>query len=286
MVLSLNRSLYLILLVLFSFLANAQEDENYDKFQDRKDSEKDYLDKEEFKKYSRRAVQVAAWQIQNLKFGALVVRLQNQKRQIEAYKKVGNEKAMLQTIARTEYFNSLIMRSYKTYFTFCKVYFIYGQSSDSLLKGVKQGVFVDSTMKVNPAIVMNENYYIIAEPDYVYNSTIGFVPEDSARIVIESGAQTISAPIVLKNKYGHQLKPPFPYYTNKIKVFTYEPLNAKWPVEISEGVYKEVKIEYGKKFSSKVLDFHVDNMNASINEFYQRYAGLQLKDPKLKPFLY
>jgi hypothetical protein len=283
---SLNKSFCFILLVLLSFVGSAQEDENYDKFQDRKDSEKDFQDKKSFKKYGKRAVQVSAWQIQNLKFGALVVRLQNNKRKIDAYRKVGNEKAALETIARTQYLNRVLMKAFTDHYDFSKVYFIYGQSSDSLLKGIKQGVFLDSTLKESPSIVMNESYYIIEEPDYVYNSSIGFIKEDSARLVTEAGARTIYAPIVLKNKYGHQLKDPFPFYTNKYNAFKNEVFKVKWPVEVSPGVFKEVTLELDKEYSGKLWDFYVDNMNVQIHDFYQRYAGLQLKDPNLKPFLY
>src|SRR5690606_7913607 len=38
-----------------------------------------------------------------------------------------------------------------------------------------------------------------------------FVPEDSAKFVTEHGNPTLEMAVVLKNKYGHQLKKPFPY---------------------------------------------------------------------------
>jgi hypothetical protein len=286
MVPSLNKSICIGLLGLCSFFGTAQEDKNYDQFEDRKVSEQDFQDQKAFKKYGRRSVQVAAWQVQNLKFGALVVRLQNNKRKIEAYRKVGNEQAALETIARTQYLNKVLMKSFMARYNFSKVYFIYAQSSDSLLKGVKQGIFIDTTLKVNNSIVMNENYYILEEPDYVYNSTIGFVKEDSAKFVTEAGARTVYAPMVLKNKYGHQLKDPFPFYVNKYNTFKNEVINVSWPVEVSEGVYKNVPIELDKEYSGKVWDFNVESLNVHIHDFYQKYAGLQLKDPGLKPFLY
>jgi len=281
----LNR-FFTVLFVLCSFFGTAQEDENYDKFQERKDSEKDFQSKKDFKKYSKKAVQVSAWQIQNLKFGALVVRLQNNKRKIEAYRKVGNEKAARETIARTQYLNKVVMRSFLDKYDFSKVYFIYAQSSDSLLKGIRQGIFIDTTLKVNTSIVMNETYYLLEEPDYVYNSTIGFVKEDSAKLVTEAGARTIYAPIVIKNKYGHQLKDPFPFYTNQFNYVKNEIFKVKCPVEISDGVYEDVVLELNKEYSNKLWNYYVETITKNIHGFYERYAGLQLKDPNLKPFLY
>lgn len=286
MVLSLNRSFLFFFLVVFSSWGIAQEDQNYDKFQDRKDSEKDFQDQKSFKKFGKRSVQISAWQVQNLKFGAMVVRLQNNKRKIEAYRKVGNEKAALETIARTQYLNKVVIRSFLKKYDFSKVYFIYAQSSDSLLKGIRQGVFIDSTLKVNPSIVMNENYYLLEEPDYVYNSTIGFVKEDSAKLVTEAGARTIYAPVVIKNKYGHQLKDPFPFYVNQFNHVKNEIFKVKWPVETSQGVYQDVILELNKEYSSKLWDYYAETINTKIHSFYERYAGLQLKDPNLKPFLY
>ncbi len=285
MALSLNRSLYLILLVLFSFLGNAQEDEDYDQFQERRDSEKDFQNQKDFKKYHRRAVQISAWQIQNLKFGAIVVRLQNNRRKIDAYRKIGNEKAALETIAKTEYNNRNIIRAYTAYYDFSKIYFIYAQNSDSLLKGVKKGIFIDSTLKMNPSITMSEDFYLIVEKDYLYNSTIGFVPEDSAKFVSEHGRKTIEYDIMVKNKYGHQLKSPFPTNPTRARFFKSEWTKVKWPVEVSDGIYKNITIEVNNS-TVKYWSNSVESINLEFHNFYQRYAGLQLKDPKLKPFLY
>jgi hypothetical protein len=285
MVRSLNRSFGVVLIALCSVFGAAQET-NYSQIEEKKNTDKDYQDKEAFKKFRTRAQQVSAWQIQNLKFGALVVRLQNNQRKVDAYRQVGNEAMALETMARTQYLNKVMMKCFQKGYDLSKVYFIYAQCSDSLLNGKKQGIFLDTSLKVNPNIVMSENFYVLAESDYVYNTSIGFIKEDSAKFVTEAGAQTVYAPIVLKNKYGHQLKDPFPYYVDNINTIKKEVINVTWPVELSDGTHKNVKLELNKEYSPKLWDLFVQRLNVKVHDFYQKSAGFQLKDATLKPFLY
>lgn len=275
MVLSLNRFL-LVLFVLSSLVSKAQEERTGDK---------DYHD-DTFKKYGKRAGQIAAWQIQNLKFGALVVRLQTNQRKIEAYRKIGQEKQALEVIAQTQFYNKLIIKAFNKKFDFCKVYFIYANCSDSLLKGVRQGIFVDTTLSVNPSIVMNEKFYILAERDRVYNSSIGFVKEDTAKYVSESGNSSIEAAMVLKNKYGHQLKSPFPFYIKK----SYRKSSSFYiqvgSFQIDPGVFKEIEFSLSKDIKPEKQEFYLGQLNDALYKFYARAQGTQVSDPALKPFLY
>lgn len=286
MVRLLNKRICLFIVLISVGIGYAQVEEENVKYQEKKRNERDYYKKEDFKKYGKRSSQVASWQIQNLKFGALVVRLQNNQRKIDAYRKIGNEDKALETQAFTQYYNRLVMNAYLSEFGFCKVYFIYAQSSDSLLKGVRKGFFLDTTLKVNRSIQMNESFYLLAEKDYVYNSSIGFVKEDSAKFVSETGAKTIEAPIVIKNKYGHQLKSPFPYYTSKAYSLKTQFFIMMYRVEVSEGVYKNVELQLSKEHTQKVQNGYVENMNGKLHYFYERCQGDQINDPALKPFLY
>jgi hypothetical protein len=253
---------------------------------DRKDTEKDYQDKKGFEKFGKRSAQVSAWQIQNLKFGALVVRLQNNQRKIDAYRKMGDNENLHETIARTQFLNKMIIYSILKEVDFCKVYFIYAQSSDSLLKGKKQGIFLDSTLKVNPNITMNENYYVLMESDYVYNSSIGFVKEDSARKVSETGPQTVYAPFVIKNKYGHQLKDPFPFYTNKMTPLKKSQFTAVEQIEPEPGIFKNITLNLKREYSEAYWRYYSASINYNLRHFYEKNAGFQLQDANLKPFLY
>jgi hypothetical protein len=285
MVRSLNKYLVLCLMLLLSLRSFSQK-EDPKVLDDRKDREKDYQDKKGFDKFKKRSAQVSAWQIQNLKFGAIVVRLQNNQRKIDAYRKMDDKNNLYETMARTQFLNKTMIRSVLKEVDFCKVYFIYAQSSDSLLKGKKQGIFLDSTLKVDPNITMTENYYVLMETDYVYNSSIGFVEEDSARKVSETGPQTVFAPFVLKNKYGHQLKDPFPFYTNKMTALKKSQFTVTEKIEAEPGEFKNINLELKREYSETYWLYYASSINYNLQRFYERNAGVQVKDANLKPFLY
>ncbi len=246
----------------------------------------EYHNKEQFKKFKKRANTVAAWQIQNLRFGALVVRLQNNQRKVDALKKAGQIDLANEVIASTQFYNKLMMRVYTKELKFCKVYFIYAQLSDSLLNGARTGIFLDSTLNVNPAINMTQNFYVIAEKDYVYNSSIGFVREDTARYVKETGNRTIDVAVVLKNKYGHQLKQPFPVFVKRAFLKSSSVYEAKETIQVSPNVFKEFSFLISKDVTFEKQSAYVMQLNTDLNLFYNKSQGTQINDPAIKPFLY
>jgi hypothetical protein len=254
--------------------------------QEEKSGEKDYLDKGQFIRYRKRADQLASWQIQNLKFGALVVRLQSNQLKTDACKRTGNHQLAKKIIAETQFYNKTVMKAYLQNYNFSKVYFIYAQNSDSLLRGSRKGIFLDTTLSVNQEIVMNENYYLIAEKDYVYNSSIGFVKEDSAIYVKESGSRTIEAPIVLKNKYGHQLKKPFPFYINRSVLRSSSLYDVTEIITYEGGKPEPVSFEIGKDVSSEKQGLYVADLNDRLHLFYNKEKSEQINDPRMRPFLY
>lgn len=172
----------------------------------------DFKNHNDFSAFRQKARVVASWQISQLVSGALVVRLRTNKKVIDALYESGNHKLAENKKAEQYLINKNIQSAFKNRFTFCKVYFIYSHSSDSLLNGIRKGIFLDSNLIPDPKIEMKENFYLLAERDYVYNSSIGFVKEDTARFMKESGTPVREMGFVIKNKYGHQLKGPFPYY--------------------------------------------------------------------------
>lgn len=254
--------------------------------QEEKSGEKEYLDNGQFKRYRKRAEQLASWQIQNLKFGALVVRLQSNQLKIEACKRTGNHQLAKKIIAETQFYNKTVVKAYLKYYDFSKVYFIYAQSSDSLLKGLRTGIFLDTTLQVNPKIEIVENYYIIAEKDYVYNSSIGFVKEDTARFVKESGARTIEVPIVLKNKYGHQLKKPFPFYINRAVFRSSSKYDVTEIISYNSDAPESVTFETSKDVTPEKQGFYVEELNYRLHFFYNKEKNEKINDPRISPYLY
>ncbi|MBX3163921.1 MAG: hypothetical protein KF900_05530 [Bacteroidetes bacterium] len=269
-------------------------------------SSKDYKNPEQFENFQKRRTTVSEWQINQLKKGAIVVRLQTNQKAIDALNKAGNEKLAQEKTAEQFAVNKNILFAYTEHLNFCKVYFIYAHSSDTLLKGARSGIFLDTNLIVNPTIEMTENFYLIAERDYAYNSSIGFVPEDSARFVSEQGNPIKEMAIVLKNKYAHQLKKPFPYVIQDKVTITESVL-----VGVSEKPYtvdrtllqdlkqnngkskiaksdKAIPIKIKKELTYERISLAVDKLNSYLHEYYKRVSHFDTGnvDKKIIPFLY
>jgi len=158
---------------------------------------------------------------------------------------------------------------------------------------------------VDPKISMSEDFYLIAETDDLYNSSIGFVKEDSARFVSEKGSKSSTeAEIVIKNKYGHQLKKPFPYCSYEIAfikaIFSEYVIIDATPVlfNVKRVLGSSDKITYRYEgtdlklgipfdFTYYVFSRYVTILNDNLKEYY-REAPLppQEKLDLVKPFLY
>jgi hypothetical protein len=271
----------------------------------------DYKDPKSHEKFRARRMAVAQWQINELKKGALVVRLKTNHLLISELQKRGEntkaEKARLEQAA----VNLNMMKAFLDNYKFSKVYFIYSNSSDSLVNGTTTGIFIDTTLSVSPSISLPGNFYLLAETDFVYNSSIGFVPEDSARHVSEQGNPSSAVmPIVLKNKYGHQLKNPFPYSTGKF-VFTKNVPNIEIFMNGKPYVYnvrsfgqmpwnsgnartstvnnEQVELSIPREMTYDVLKQHVEQLDADLEAFYRSSAGFSEKSRNFQesqPFFY
>ena len=274
----------------------------------------DYKDPKQFEKFRKRRMVIAAWQINELKNGALIVKLKTNANQINAFNKHGEPDKALEKTIETYIINKNIMMAYLDNFKFCKVYFIYSNSHDSLLKGARSGVFLDTTLKINPSITLNEKFYLIAEKDFAYNSSIGFVKEDSAKFVVEKGNPSgVTYDIVVKNKFGHQLKHPFPYlgsFTKKIinylgtipMYYKYEDKTITYAIDKTQLYdreqstnknfkkplpgYNTISLHKGDVYEA--ISYGIEAFNDNLTQFYQASPKPELDkiDPKILPFLY
>ncbi len=254
---------------------------------------KDYKNPEQFKNYNKRRTEVSKWQINQLKDGALMVRLSSNKTTIEILRKNKKEDLATQKEQETFAINKNIVRAFTKCYTFSKVYFFYSNSSDTLLKGAREGIFLDTNLSIDPTIKYTGKFYLIAEKDFAYSSSIGFVPEDSARSLFETGNAAKEMGVVTKNKYGHQLKEPFPYavtakgspvaesvvYIQFVKPLTTVPAN-----EVA-GISK-IKVTISKKYSAEKYMSYITKYNENLEKFYKSWKGFTVSDPDVRPFLY
>jgi len=279
---------------------------------------KDYKDKKQFEKFLKKRKIVGAWQINQLRHGALVVKLKTNKILIDELRKAGNIEMAENKKLETYFINKNIMAAYRDKFTFCKVYFINSNSSDSLLRGARAGIFLDSNLTVDPAIEMKEKFYLIAEKDYVYNSSIGFVVEDSARKVIEKGNPGGEmAEAVIKNKYGHQLKKPFPYiagygmkssfaeisFVKSMPMYYFEnegqitsAIDKTQLVDLKNSTNREFKkppagakvFQLEKHYSYEIVALKIERLDEDVNAYYKGSPKPEMDkiDKEIISFLY
>lgn len=282
--------------------------------QNENSNNQDYKDKDQHERFLRRRKAVANWHINELrKNGAIVVRLRTNQLAINGLLKAGKKDEALYLAAQTYAINKNTMMAYIENFKFCPVYFIYSSSSDTLLQGARRGFFLDTALSVNAAIEMKERFYLIAERDYSYNSSIGFVSEAEAKLITENGTAVKQMAIILKNKYGHQLKNPMPhevrensnlaeyvepcessvlpsgefkitYYVNRRSA---DGLEKEKPV--SSRKHKAAgEITITKNFTYFKLAQAVSQLDYELKSFYQRTPAIEpdKMSEDVKPFLY
>jgi hypothetical protein len=296
--------------LLFPALLSAQLDKNTY-------NHDDYKNEKQFEKFAKRRKIISAWQINELKNGALVVKLKTNKNLIDELEKQGNKDLAEEKRLEAYFINKNIMEAFKDNFKFCKLYFIYSSASDSLLNGTRKGIFLDSALRPSTAIEMNEKFYLLAERDYVYNSSIGFVPEDSARFVKETGNPSgDQAVAVVKNKYGHQLKKPFPYvcgygnkgifdmaYVKQVPQYYYEKggdiqytIDKTQLQDVKNSTNREFKkppagsktFMLDKQHAYEILTLKVNKFDEDLTDFYKGSTKPELDklDKSILPFLY
>jgi len=248
----------------------------------------DYKSDTTYKNFDKLRYKVAYAQINALKKGALLIRLKTNYRAISKLKSVGNYDLATNLEKETELENKIIMSAYKKEFTFCPVYFFYSESSDSIRKNNLSGIFVDTTLQVNSSIVCNSSFFLVAEQDGIYNSSLGLVPESLAKTARESGSYSRDAPIVVKNKYFIQLHKPFPFFQIKGGATLNSKLNK-------DGLYTDIAnaLMMYRKVSRNSDDYKrmksyravVAAFNSKLESFYSEHKGADVT-PEIKEFVY
>lgn len=269
-----NRFAWIVALVLMYSISFAQSES------DAVFRPKDYKSGDEFKHFFKNREAISRWHINQLKKGALVVRLHDNFLLIDALKKKGMADMSVQKEHEAYALNKNIIRAFLKNYSFSKVYFIYGHSSDTLLNGGRSGFFLDSNLAIDPSITMPEEFYLLAEKDVIYNSSIGFVPRDSARFVKETGNPSKEMGIVVKNRFGHQLKDPFPFCIEakgspSARVLEYYSYHGA-----------TIRVEMTKRYSGVKYMSYVQKLNAALEKFYNANKDYQITDPRLQPYLY
>lgn len=158
---------------------------------------------------------LAVWQIENLKNGALMVRLSTKQQTIKALVSAGYDEKAKQVEKELELFNASIVQGFKATFDFCNVYFFESDYSE-FVRNAEYGQikFVDSLI-VNDSIDLKlENVPVfVAEFSSLKPDTVNHKSGNKQAANTNLG---ISA-LVIKSNLFIQLMDPFPYYVREYK---------------------------------------------------------------------
>ncbi len=247
----------------------------------------DYKSDSSFINFSKLKNDVARAQIVSLKKGALLVRLKTNNQTILKLKQTGNSDLAIQLEREQAIKNKIIIYSYLLEFKFCHVYFFYSDYSDSVKHKSLNGVFVDTTLALNPNINCNQSFYMIADNrTVVYNSSLGLVPQSKTHLVSENGTSSREVAIAVKNSQFIQVHKPFPYFqikstslsnanetTNNLKNTLFNLYVQLQKEKISMSEFKDYKKFKGSVylFNQALETFYKENETYSIPLHIKQY---------------
>lgn len=150
--------------------------------------------------------------IKALKDGALVVRMQTRANAVEQLKASGNSDAANRISMKQRSENLDLMASFRHAFTFCRVYFIFADSTKAWLSGRRSGYFLNDSLIIDPGIELRESFSLLAEE----GSTSRPVASDDFNSSTEQSERGyLNSAIILYDQQLRQLKAPFPGYAQE-----------------------------------------------------------------------
>ncbi len=240
----------------------------------------------QFENFAKKRKLVSHWQIYQLRdSGALVVRLKSNKKVIALLQKNNNTVEAKKIEKETLQKNKTILDAFMQYYTFSKVYFIYDYSSDSLRKNSSGKFFLNKNLERDTGIILKEKFYLIAENDNLVTSTIGMIPDSLAPYAVEKGSESKNMAIVIKNKYGHQLKAPFPFFVRNFYV-SKKDMFQKLPRYASKSQYiQQLTLPTAEELKSCKFCFSVLVLDMYLYEYKEAVSRPEIIED-IKHYLY
>ncbi len=147
-------------------------------------------------------------QINELKTGALLVRLQTRKLAINALKKSGLNKEADRIERKQKELNIKIVAAFKAEFTFCPTYIFYSDYSQNVMDRQFDKVsFLTDSLRVDSTIKFTKRNFLTAE--------FGIIEPDTAKH-ISGGEHMGFDALLIKSDQFIQLRRPFPYYVRTL----------------------------------------------------------------------
>ncbi|MDX2001029.1 MAG: hypothetical protein SFW35_01225 [Chitinophagales bacterium] len=193
--------------------------------------------------YQKKKRQYAIYSINKLKDGALLVRLKTREQAIKLYRQNGATDIADNIQADQEKENLRIVAAFREAYKFSPVYFFFSSATDSVKKGIRSGYFLNDSLKIDPKIVLKEDFFMIAEFGPLQAETYTFAQEGGTSNPDNTGS--LERALLVRDSYFIQMRDPFPFY-------------------VSAMVEKP-----------RMMAAHVKNLNDSFFRFYEKHQQEQ-----------
>jgi hypothetical protein len=163
--------------------------------------------------FTREEINAASRLIYKLRNDTIIVRLKTNKKQIDAYRKSGDNKTAAKIEEKSLVKNLRIISACIKYFNFCPIYFMdsemqeYFTDTDTLITS-------DLVPTAQKKIALNHKtiYYLDFGQLYARERSSEWKYKDYGK-TMEGGSTISDDAFVIRNYKGEQLAPPFPFYS-------------------------------------------------------------------------
>ena len=159
-------------------------------------------------KYKNSPLGKALYSVDQLKNGAIFIRLKTKQKTIDAYINAGLNSKAKEVEEQILEENKRIYNDFKANFDFCDIYFFYSSETHQVKENNWKGIFLNADLQRDSSIIVNTNYFLIA--DIGQAQSTDFISNQQHEISTNSGM--LRRVIVLSNKDFKQMEAPFPYY--------------------------------------------------------------------------
>lgn len=164
-------------------------------------------------------------QINELKDGALLVRLQTKKNAINALRKIGKNTQADELEKKQAEYNSNIISAFKTKFIFCPTYFFFSNYSKNIReKEFDQVVFLNDSLLADTTLKFDNKKFLIAEFGTIEQDTAKYFsyhsiePDPNNNWSVKKVNNYYGGPnmgfeaLIIRDDKFIQLRHPFPYF--------------------------------------------------------------------------
>lgn len=218
------------------------------------DITKNKAKKEKKISYRKQKRRLAKQQINQLKDGALLVRLKTKKNSIAALRKIGKDKLAEKLEEKQRKYNLKIVAAFKRNFKFCPTYFFFSDYSQNIRdRQFDKVIFLTDSLVLDTTIKFNNCNFLTAEfgtieqdtakrfSHYSYESDGNWNLKEVKNYI---GGHSMSfGALIIKSDQLIQLRRPFPFY---VRTFDSLPISRS-PKKVVKKMNRKLRKYYHKR---------------------------------------